>query len=90
MDALDYRSWQQFTELMDRAKTSCEMAGNFAADHFMAVHEKVEIGSGAKRERENFSLSRYACYLVAMNGDTSVSLLRPQFLFPRRIVFPPM
>jgi len=71
MEALDYRSWQIFKDVIERAKVSCDMAGNFSNNHFVVIHEMVDIGSGAKRERENFALSKYACYLVAMNGDTS-------------------
>ncbi len=69
MDVLDYKEWRDFREVIDRAKTSCEMAGNFSADHFVPMPEMVSIGSGAQRERENFVLSHYACYLIAMNGD---------------------
>lgn len=71
MPILDYRDWRDFREVIDRAKASCENSGNFIADHFVLQPEKVEIGSGAMRERENFALSKYACYLIAMNGDTS-------------------
>lgn len=71
MGALAYKEWRSFHEVIERAKTSCEMAGNFSANHFVLSPEMVEIGSGAKKERENFVLSKYACYLVAMNGDPS-------------------
>jgi DNA-damage-inducible protein D len=71
MTALDYREWRDFRDVIEKAKSSCENAGNFIANHFVPTPEMVEIGSGAKRERENFALSKYACYLVAMNGDTS-------------------
>jgi DNA-damage-inducible protein D len=71
MEVLDYKDWRVFREVIERAKTSCEMAGNFSAHHFVPQPEMVSIGSGAQRERENFALSQYACYLIAMNGDTS-------------------
>lgn len=71
MVALDYREWRDFREVIEKAKSSCENAGNFIANHFVPMPEMVEIGSGARRERENFALSKYACYLAAMNGDTS-------------------
>lgn len=71
MMALDYREWRDFREVIEKAKSSCTNAGNFVANHFVPMPEMVEIGSGAKRERENFALSKYACYLIAMNGDTS-------------------
>jgi DNA-damage-inducible protein D len=69
MEVLDYRDWRDFSDVIEKAKTSCEMAGHFSGDHFVLMPEMVAIGSGAKRERENFIFSKYACYLVAMNGD---------------------
>jgi DNA-damage-inducible protein D len=71
MEILDYRDWRDFREVIERAKSSCENAGNFTADHFVLMPEMVKVGSGAMRERENFALSKYACYLVAMNGEPS-------------------
>ena len=71
MTVLDYREWRDFRHVIERAKSSCENAGNFIANHFVLMREMVEIGSGAKREVENYALSKYACYLVAMNGDIS-------------------
>lgn len=70
MEVLDYKDWRAFREVIERAKTSCAMAGNFSAHHFVLQPDMVSIGSGAQRERENFALSQYACYLIAMNGDT--------------------
>jgi DNA-damage-inducible protein D len=71
MGVLDYKDWRDFGEVIERAKTSCQNAGNFVAHHFVAMPEMIEIGKGGMRERENFALSKYACYLIAMNGDTS-------------------
>lgn len=71
MEVLDYKDWRVFQEVIERARQACEMSGNFSADHFVSFPELVEIGSGAKRERDNWKLSQYACYLVAMNGDPS-------------------
>lgn len=68
---LDYRDWRDMCDVIERAKVSCTNAGNFIDNHFVLIPEMVEIGSGAKRERENYALSKYACYLIAMNGDTS-------------------
>jgi len=70
MDALDYKDWRVFREVMERAKTSAEKAGNPSTHHFVAHDEVITAGKGARLTRENFVLSRYACYLVAMNGDT--------------------
>jgi DNA-damage-inducible protein D len=71
MDILDYRNWSDFREVIERARMSCQNAGNFVTGHFVSMPEMVEIGSGAMRERENYALSKYACYLIAMNGETS-------------------
>ena len=70
MDALGYVDWRDFLKGIGRAKESCSMAGHLVVNHFVDLPEMVVIGSGARRERENYALSRYACYLVAMNGDT--------------------
>lgn len=53
------------------AKESCEKAGNLSVNHFVQLDEMVDIGSGARRKRDNVVLSKYACYLIAMNGDPS-------------------
>jgi DNA-damage-inducible protein D len=71
MEALDYSEWRDFSKAIDRAKESCQMSGHFITNHFVDLPEMVTIGSGAKRERENFALSKYACYLIAMNGEPS-------------------
>lgn len=71
MGVLDYKDWRDFREVVERAKMSCQNAGNFIAHHFVPMPEMIEIGKGGMRERENFALSKYACYLIAMNGDTA-------------------
>lgn len=55
--------------------TACEASGGNGSDHFVQVHDMVPIGSGAEREVEDFHLSRYACYLIAMNGDPRKKIL---------------
>ncbi len=71
MEVLDYKDWRAFQEVIERAMQACEMSGNFIANHFVPFPEMVEVGSGAKRQRDNWKLSHYACYLVTMNGDPS-------------------
>ena len=66
---LEYSQWRRFTEAINRAKTACENSGHNVTDHFADVGKMVEIGSGAKRNVEDYELSRYACYLIVMNGD---------------------
>jgi DNA-damage-inducible protein D len=66
---LGYDRWENFSKVIGKAKIACENAGNIVADHFLDVTKKVEIGSQAVREIEDIVLTRYACYLVAQNGD---------------------
>jgi DNA-damage-inducible protein D len=71
MDILGYARWESFEEVVKKAVVACENSGRFSTNHFREITEMVEIGSGAKRSRSNIVLSKYACYLIAMNGDTS-------------------
>lgn len=69
--ALGYVQWRNFEAVIKKAITSCETAGNEPRDHFANVSKKVDLGSGAVREIDDIALSRYACYLIAQNGDPS-------------------
>jgi len=68
---LDYSRWENFFNAIDKAKKSCENAGERATDHFRDFTKMVQVGSGAEREIQDISLTRYACYLVAQNGDAA-------------------
>lgn len=69
--ALDYQGWRNFTRVIDKAIIACEKSGHPSANHFVDVNEMVVLGSGAKREVQDFKLSRYACYLIVQNADPS-------------------
>ncbi len=66
---LEYSQWRRFEETIARAKEACENSGINVSDHFAEVGKMVAIGSGASREISDYELSRYACYLIVMNGD---------------------
>jgi len=66
---LEYAEYRNFLPVMERAKEACQNSGQQTTDHFVGIHEMVDIGSGASRAIENIHLSRYACYLIVQNAD---------------------
>lgn len=68
MPVLEYKQWRRFSETIDRAKEACQGSNNKVADHFANVGKIVKAGATSK-PIEDYHLSRYACYLIAMNGD---------------------
>lgn len=84
---LEYNEYRFFKKVIDKAIEACTSSNNNASDHFVQVHEMVNIGSGATREIEDYHLSRYACYLIAMNGDPrkrAVALAQTYFAIKTR------
>lgn len=68
-ELLGYADWRNFVNAINKAKESCETTGEAVSDHFVDVNKMVKIGSGAERKQEDIMLTRYACYLIAQNGD---------------------
>ena len=66
---LEYAQWRRFSDAIERAKLACKNSGFAIEDHFADIGKMVDIGSGAEREIDDVLLSRYACYLIVMNGD---------------------
>jgi DNA-damage-inducible protein D len=68
---LGYSKWENFQNVISKAKTACELSGYEIDDHFPDIRKMVPIGSGAEKEIDDIILTRYACYLIAQNGDSS-------------------
>jgi len=66
---LDYTEWRNFVLVIDKAKTACSKSRQSITDHFVDVNKMVNLGSGSKRQVDDIMLTRYACYLIAQNGD---------------------
>ena len=66
---LGYDQWRRFEQAVRRAMASCEASGNSPVHHFAGVGKMIEVGKGGQRQVDDFHLSRFACYLIAQNGD---------------------
>lgn len=70
-ELLGYAKWENFAKVIEKAKTACRGSGHATDDHFLDVRKMVDLGSGATRAIDDVALTRYACYLIAQNGDPS-------------------
>mgnify|MGYP001598224282 CR=1 FL=1 len=68
-ELLDYTEWRNFLLVIDKAKTACINSGQDIGNHFVDVNKMVKLGSGSERQIDDMMLTRYACYLIAQNGD---------------------
>lgn len=78
---LGYDEWRNFTAVLSKARTACETAGHAAGDHFVDVNKTIQMPKGAVREVPDLMLTRYACYLIAQNGDPR----KPEIAFARNV-----
>jgi DNA-damage-inducible protein D len=76
-EVFNYAQWRNFLKVIDKAKITCETSGEKTLDHFADVSKMVELGSGSERMVDDLALTRYACYLIAQNGDSS----KPEIAF---------
>src|SRR3989338_1565425 len=74
---LGYTEWRNFTAVVSKARTACEVSGHPIADHFVDVNKTISMPKGAEKEVPDLMLTRYACYLIAQNGDPR----KPQIAF---------
>lgn len=70
MKVLQYTKWEIFKKVIEKAMIACKNSSIFVIDHFPDVRKMVQIGSEAQREQQDYKLTRYACYLIAQNGDS--------------------
>lgn len=87
MPLLEYNKWENFHKVIKNAMIACETSNNSVFDHFPEVRKMVNIGSNTQRETIDYKLSRYACYLIAQNGDSrknTIALAQTYFAIQTR------
>lgn len=84
---LGYAKWDNFTGVVSKAKTACEVSGHVASDHFADVGKTIQMPKGARKEVPDIMLTHYACYLIAQNGDpkkSEIAFAQPYFAVSTR------
>lgn len=68
-EVLGYSEWRNFTKVVDKAREACEAAGETISDHFVGINKMIDREGSATNDRGHRASTRYACYLIAQNGD---------------------
>ncbi|MGM9850227.1 MAG: DNA damage-inducible protein D [Bacilli bacterium] len=74
-NVLEYKEWRKFNGVIDKAMNACLSSKNSVLDHFVQLDKMIQIAKGAKRKVLDYKLSRYACYLIAQNGDSHIKAI---------------
>lgn len=67
---LDYKEWRKFDGVIEKAKKACENSNINSLDHFVGIDKTIQMPKGARKGIKDYKLTRYACYLIAQNGDS--------------------
>ena len=87
MTVLEYSKWENFKKVIEKAMITCENSGNKAIEHFPDVRKTIKMPKGAEKEIEDYKLTRYACYIIAQNGDSrkqTIALAQTYFAIQTR------
>ena len=74
--ALEYKRWNKFCKVIENAKITCEKSKYAVSNHFSQVGKMINVGKGGKRKVEDYKLSRYACYLILMDGNPNKEVIK--------------